>query len=83
MQQVLEPLSRRLANGHDGPVAFLPKLLGRRLGPVGVGFIVYDVWRHLPAKQREQLLAHGVKHGSRAGRYIIHEGSKQIRKRLG
>ena len=64
-------------------VAFLPKVLGRRLGPVGVALVVYDVWRHLPAKQREQLLEQSVKHGSRAGRYIVNAGSKQIRKRLG
>jgi len=70
-------------NGHHGGVAFLPKVLGRRLGPVGVALTVYDVWRHLPAKQREQLIEQSVKHGTRAGRFVASEGSKQVRRLLG
>jgi hypothetical protein len=58
-------------------------MLSRRLGPVGVALIAYDVWKHIPAKHRQLVLAQGVKHGSRAGRYIINQGTKQIRKRLG
>jgi hypothetical protein len=63
-------------------VAFLPRLLVRRLGPVGVALTVYDVWRHLPEKQRDQLLEQGVKQGGRAGRFVVNEGSKQIRRLL-
>ena len=57
----------------------LPRVLLRRLGPVGVALTVYDVWRHLPEKQRQQL----VEHGSRVGRFVLREGSAQIRKRRG
>ena len=64
-------------------MAFLPKLVSRRLGPVGVALIAYDVWKHLPAKHRQLVVEQSVKHGSRAGRYIINEGSRQIRKRIG
>jgi hypothetical protein len=61
----------------------LPKLLVRRLGPVGAVLMVYDVWRHLPVKQREQVLALGKKHGSRVGRRVVDGASSQIKKRLG
>jgi hypothetical protein len=61
----------------------LPRFLVRRLGPVGVALTVYDVWRHLPRKQREQLLELGRKHGTRAARFVIDEGSAQLKKRRG
>jgi hypothetical protein len=54
------------------------RLLIRRLGPVGVALTVYDVWKHLPAKQRQQLLERGLTHGSRAARYVTREASKQL-----
>jgi len=78
-----DPVRGPVPNRHDGAVAFLPKVLGRRLGPVGVALTVYDVWRHLPAKQREQLVEQSLKHGTRAGRFVASEGSKQLRKLLG
>jgi hypothetical protein len=64
-------------------MAFLSRVLVRRLGPVGVALTVYDVWRHLPEKQRDQLVEQGLKHGGRAGRFVVDEGSKQVRRLLG
>lgn len=58
-------------------------MLGRRVGPVGVALIAVDVWRHLPAKHRQLVIEQTVKHGSRAGRYIVKEAARQIGKRLG
>lgn len=63
-------------------MALFGKALTRKLGPLGVALTAYDIWRRLPEKQREQLLAHGVKHGSRVARYVIDEGSAQVKKRL-
>jgi hypothetical protein len=61
----------------------LPRVLLRRLGPVGVALTVYDVWRHLPEKQRQRIIDHGVEYSSRAARFVLKEGSAQIRKHRG
>jgi hypothetical protein len=61
----------------------LPRVLVRRLGPIGVALTVYDVWRHLPPKRRQQLLDLGRKHGTRAAGYVVREGSAQLKKRRG
>ena len=61
----------------------LPKLLVRRLGPLGVAVTLYDIWRHLPEKQRQQLVGQVRKHGTRAASYAVKQGSAQIRKRRG
>ncbi len=53
------------------------------MGPLGVALTVYDIWRHLPKKQRQQLLEHGRKHGGRAARFVVKEGSAQLKKRRG
>jgi hypothetical protein len=34
-----------------------------RLGPVGVALTLYDVWRRLPPKQRQQAFELARKHG--------------------
>ena len=44
---------------------------------------VYDVWRHLPEKQRQRIIEHGVEYSSRAARFVLKEGSAQIRKHRG
>ena len=41
-------------------------LLTRRLGPVGVALMAYDVWRALSPEQRQRLLSHGRALASRA-----------------
>jgi hypothetical protein len=41
------------------------RLAGRRLGPVGVAFTLWDIWRRLPPKQRRQLMDAARRHGPR------------------
>ena len=43
----------------------MPRLLTRRLGPLGLALTVYDLYRRLPPKQRKQLLDLTRKHGPR------------------
>jgi hypothetical protein len=69
--------------GMMDPVPLLPRFLIRRLGPVGVALTIYDLWRHLPAKKRKQLVNQGRTHGTRAARFVIKQGAAQIRKRRG
>jgi hypothetical protein len=40
-------------------------LLTRRAGPVGLALTAYDIWRRLPPKQRQRLIASARKHGPR------------------
>ena len=58
----------------------LPRFLVRRLGPIGVALTVDDLWRNLRAKRRRQVLNEGWKHGTRVARFVIKEGSAQMRK---
>ena len=41
----------------------ISRLVGRRVGPVGVALTAWDLWRRLPPKQRKQLLKAARKHG--------------------
>ena len=45
--------------------------------------MVYDLWGHLPANRRQQLLEQGRKHATRAANYVIEQGSAQLRNRRG
>jgi hypothetical protein len=58
----------------------LPRLLLRRLGPLGVALTVYDVWRHVPEKRREQLIELARTQGTRAASYVEAKGTVQLRK---
>ncbi len=49
----------------------------RRLGPIGLALTAYDVWRRLPAAQREQLLQATRKHGPR----LASQALKRARRR--
>jgi hypothetical protein len=40
-------------------------VLLRRLGPLGVAFTAYDIWRRLPKKRRQQLIRYGRSRGAR------------------
>ena len=77
--RIMRHAAPRCISPTSGPV--LPRFLVRRLGPVGVAVTVYDLWRHLPAKRRQQLLDWGRKHGTRAARFVIKQRSAQMRKR--
>jgi hypothetical protein len=50
----------------------------RRLGPLGIGLTAYDVWRRLPAKQRQKLIAHGRKHSGRVADSSLRMIAKRI-----
>jgi hypothetical protein len=41
----------------------MPRL--RRTGSIGLALAAWDVWRRIPPKQREQLLAQARAHGPR------------------
>jgi len=43
----------------------LPKIVRRRVGPLGTAFLLWDVWKRIPPKQRRKLLAQARKHGPR------------------
>jgi hypothetical protein len=56
------------------------KLLGRRVGPLGIALTAYDIWRRLPESQRRRLLEQGRKHGPRIAAEAVRRGAK-LRKR--
>jgi hypothetical protein len=43
----------------------MPRLLTRRLGPVGAALTLWDVWRRLPPKQRRWVVQQARTHGPR------------------
>jgi hypothetical protein len=40
----------------------------RRIGPLGILLTVWDIWRRIPARRREQLVRHGRTQGMRLAR---------------
>jgi hypothetical protein len=65
-----------LRHGHTKGMSFLVRKSARRLGPVGVAFLAYDVWKRLPKKQQEQLIKHGRKAGSEALTLLKRESAR-------
>ena len=57
-------------------MSFLTRRLARRLGPIGVALTLYDIWKQLPEKEQQYLIAQGQKHGSRAVKVIKQEAAK-------
>jgi len=58
----------------------VPRLITRRLGPVGIALTVWDVWRRLPPKQRRWVLKQARTHGPRVARQVV-EAQRARRKR--
>ncbi|HZT15562.1 MAG TPA: hypothetical protein VFA19_06395 [Gaiellaceae bacterium] len=58
----------------------MPRLITRRLGPVGIALTVWDVWRRLPPKQRRWVLKQARTHGPRVARQVV-EAQRARRKR--
>jgi len=52
----------------------MPRAGKIRPGAVGVAFALWDVWRRLPPKQRQQMLAMARKHGPVAASKLISAG---------
>jgi hypothetical protein len=40
----------------------------RRIGPLGILLTAWDIWRRIPARQRERLVRHGRAQGMRLAR---------------
>jgi hypothetical protein len=58
----------------------MPRLLTRRLGPVGAALTLWDVWRRLSPKQRKWLVAQARTHGPRIAQQAL-KAQQQRRKR--
>ena len=62
--------------------AAMPKLgptLGRRAGPLGTAFLIWDLWRRIPPKQRKRLLQQARKHGPRLAQQVYEARRKTPR----
>lgn len=59
----------------------MPRLLTRRLGPLGLALTMYDLYRRLPPKQRKQLLDLTRKHGPRLAAKMMQAGRNRGSKR--
>jgi hypothetical protein len=66
--------------GHNHGMSFLVRKSARRLGPVSIVFLAYDIWKRLPKKQQQQLIKHGRKAGSEA-LTLLKEGSARLQAR--
>lgn len=55
--------------------------MGRRAGALGLAMTAYDLWKRLPEKQRQQLLAQGRRHGSRLAATAAKRGATKLRNR--
>jgi hypothetical protein len=43
----------------------VPRIVTRRLGPIGVALTAYDVWRRIPKRYRRRIVSEVVKQGPR------------------
>jgi hypothetical protein len=41
------------------------RMLGRRVGPVGIALTAWDIWRRLPPHYRREVMALARRHGPR------------------
>jgi hypothetical protein len=48
----------------------MPKVT-RRLGPLGIALTLWDIWRRLPPRQRQQLIEIARTHGPRVARSVM------------
>jgi hypothetical protein len=49
----------------------VPRLNKLRPGPVGIAITLYDVWRRLPPKQRQQVLMLARRYGPTAAMKVL------------
>jgi hypothetical protein len=42
-----------------------------KIGPVGIALTAWDVWRHLPPRQRKQILNIARRHGPRVAARVL------------
>ncbi|MFL5950348.1 MAG: hypothetical protein ACJ74M_01985 [Gaiellaceae bacterium] len=53
----------------------MPRLT-RRLGPLGLALTAWDIWRHLPARQRKQILNVARKHGPKVATSVLRASAR-------
>jgi hypothetical protein len=53
------------------------RMVGRRLGPIGIALTAYDVWRRIPKQYRRRIVSEVVKQGPR----LAKEASRYYRSR--
>jgi hypothetical protein len=42
-----------------------------KIGPVGIALTAWDIWRHLPPRQRKQVLNIARRHGPRVAARVL------------
>jgi hypothetical protein len=59
------------------------RLLGRRLGPIGIALTAWDIWRRLPPEYKRQIVKTTRKHGPRIakGAARAYRSYRRVRKR--
>jgi hypothetical protein len=53
----------------------VPRIVTRRLGPIGVALTAYDVWRRIPKRYRRRIISEVVTQGPR----LAQEASRYYR----
>jgi hypothetical protein len=59
----------------------MPRAGKLRPGAIGLAFTMWDIWRRLPPKQRQQMLAMARKHGPVAASKLISAGRSRATRR--
>lgn len=72
-------LLRRLGGRQPRDDDAVARLIGRRLGPLGLALTAYDIWRRLPPKHRRRLMQAGRVHGPRLAAALFQQ-QKRLRK---
>jgi hypothetical protein len=60
----------------------IPKLAGRRVGPITTVTLLWDVWKRIPPKQRKRIVAQARKHGPRLVKQAVKARSRSRRRRF-
>jgi hypothetical protein len=55
----------------------VPRIVTRRLGPIGIALTAYDVWRRIPKRYRRRIISEVVTQGPR----LAKEASRYYRSR--
>ena len=59
----------------------VPRIVTRRLGPIGIALTAYDVWRRIPKQYRRRIMSEVVRQGPRlaqeASRYYRNKRPKR------
>jgi hypothetical protein len=53
-------------------------MFGRRAGPFGMAFAMWEIWTRIPPKHRKRLLRQARKHGPRLAKQVY--GARKTRR---